>query len=68
MEKLIIKMVTVFLTTIVISASGCSINQQNKLAEMVKAGQDPQKAACAVYFGESRNEQIICNLIANKGN
>lgn len=68
MDRLIIKMVTVFLMTIVVSASGCSINKQNKLAEMVKAGNDPQKAACAVYFGEVHDEQVICNLIASKGN
>lgn len=67
METTIIKAVTIFLCTVIISASGCSINKQNKLAEMVKAGNDPQKAACAVYFGESQNEQVICGLIASKG-
>lgn len=68
MERLIIKAITVVLMTSVISTSGCSVNKQNKLAEMIKAGNDPQKAACAVYFGESSNEQVICNLIASKGN
>ena len=68
MENTIIKAVTIFLVTIVISSSGCAINKHNKLADMVKAGEDPQKAACAVYFGESQNEQVICNLIASKGN
>ena len=66
MTNLIIKSVTIFLCTVIISASGCSINKQNKLADMVKAGNDPQKAACAVYFAESQSEQVICNAIANK--
>ena len=68
METTIIKAITVLLCITIISASGCSINKQNKLADMVKAGNDPQKAACAVYFGESNAEQIICNAIAIKGN
>jgi len=51
MENLIIKSITVLLCVTIISASGCSINKQNKLADMVKAGQDPQNAACAIYVG-----------------
>ena len=68
MENLIIKSITIVLVAAILSGAGCSINKQNKLAEMVKNKVDPQKAACAVYFGESNDEQIICNLIASKGN
>ena len=67
MEQTIIRCIAAFLITAILSGAGCSINKQNKLADMVKAGNDPQKAACAVYYGESQAEEIVCNLIASKG-
>lgn len=66
MENLVVKAITAFLITTILSASGCAINKQNKLADMVKAGTDPQKAACAIYFGETNSETSVCTILSLK--
>jgi len=50
MERIVTICITAFLIAAMASGTSCSINKQNKLADMVKQGNDPQKAACAVYY------------------
>jgi hypothetical protein len=55
---------TILLTAGIGSCTISDKNKQDNLATMVKAGADPQKAACAVYFGVAEH---TCIILATNG-
>ena len=42
-------------SVVVLTIGGCTVNQSNKIAELVKGGTDPIKAECAITGIASSN-------------
>lgn len=62
-DRLFTIIVATVLCVIVVSASSCSINRTSKIAEMVKGGADPIRAACAL---RGEGSEPICVLAVVK--
>lgn len=60
--RAVLKFVTVLATTIVcLSPVACSINRDNQITEMVKAGADPIDARCSLMFA---TDSALCTVRA----
>lgn len=53
----------VFLLALISAPVACTVHRDHKIAEMVKAGADPQAARCAVATAPD----AVCTVIAVKG-
>lgn len=54
-----------FATVVLCAPVACTAHRDMKVAEMVKAGADPQAAKCAMSTDPSSNP--VCVMVANKG-
>jgi hypothetical protein len=53
------------LNNFTLTIGGCTMHQQQKIAELVSGGADPIKAQCAIY-GVLNSNAAVCGAAATK--
>lgn len=60
------KLVAAVLVVFILCASGCNVNKQYVMRDMVADGADPMVAACAVYIGETDQVNCVAHYLSQK--
>ena len=60
------KLVAISFAALVMTIGGCTVHQQTKVTELVRAGADPIKARCGVVGVTGSSDAAICGVAAAK--